>query len=292
MCRHIIGAFTGVDERRILRADSIGGSRCYNLIQNIEARQSRVTTERVWNDPQPTIDVHYRNVTKVYFRLVRNDFRRFVNSGGYQSEQLNQQQRKRLLARPIVKAWSADLPKTEDYRERVEQTPSPNDVAPGSYFLIASHTPDFREQDNINTFTEVWVSDLALVLRNHNNRGLIDGFVLDANSGDPIRGATVRAWKRGQQNQVVSLPAMKTDVNGRFENRSANNERLIFLAEHNGHSLSSTHYMGTNRYDRDQRSKQTIFFTDRSLYRPGQTIQYKGICIDVNQQNDDCSVVF
>ena len=29
--------------------------------------------------------------------------------------------------------------------------------------------------------------------------------------------------------------------------------------------------------------EQTVFFTDRSLYRPGQTIQYKGICIRVDQ---------
>ena len=55
--------------------ESIGGKRCFNLIQNIEARQSRVETERVWNDPRPTIDVHYRNVTKIYFRLVAHRLR-------------------------------------------------------------------------------------------------------------------------------------------------------------------------------------------------------------------------
>ena len=49
--------------------DSVGGRRCYNLIQQIEARSSRVTTERVWNDPRPTIDVHYRNVTQDLFSL-------------------------------------------------------------------------------------------------------------------------------------------------------------------------------------------------------------------------------
>ena len=34
-----------------------------------------------------------------------------------------------------------------------------------------------------------------------------------------------------------------------------------------------------------------MFFTDRSLYRPGQTIDYKGICIRVDQQGDDYSVL-
>lgn len=268
--------------------DSVGGRRCYNLIQSIEAKQARVTTERVWNDPRPTIDVHYQNVNKIYFRLVRTDFTRMLNSNRYSSEQLNQQERIALLRRQPIKSWSADLPKTEDYRERVEQIPSPADIPPGSYFLIASHRDDFSDVDNQITFTEVWESDLALVLRNHNNQGLVDGFLLDALSGVPIGGATVRAWKRDQRNRTVEIPSLKTDDNGRFEYRPENYERLFFLANHNGHSLSSTHDISSNQHhQRDPHTQQTIFFTDRSIYRPGQTIQYKGICIDVNQQIDD-----
>ncbi len=52
--------------------DSIGGRRCYNLIQQIEARSSQASTERVWNKPYPTIDVTYRNVTKIYFAPCRS----------------------------------------------------------------------------------------------------------------------------------------------------------------------------------------------------------------------------
>ena len=33
--------------------------------------------------------------------------------------------------------------------------------------------------------------------------------------------------------------------------------------------------------------ERTVFFTDRALYRPGQTIQYKGICVAVDQQSDN-----
>jgi hypothetical protein len=38
--------------------------------------------------------------------------------------------------------------------------------------------------------------------------------------------------------------------------------------------------------DRAKAHGQTIFFTDRSLYRPGQTILYKGILIAVDQEAD------
>ncbi len=270
---------------------SIGGNRCYNLIQSIEARQARVATERVWNDPRPTIDVHYRNVTKIYFRLVSTEFEQFLKSNGWQREQLNDEQRKALLAKDAIKSWSVDLPKTEDYRERVEKIPSPGDVPPGSYFLIASHNADFSEQDNQVTFTEIWESNLALVLRSHNSRGLIDGFVLDASSGDPIKGATVKAWRRDPRNQVVTVPAVTTDTNGRFEFRTENSQQLIFLASHKDNSLSSSNYLNSNYYQANQRREQTIFFTDRSIYRPGQTIRYKGICIDVDQQEDNYKTI-
>ena len=36
---------------------------------------------------------------------------------------------------------------------------------------------------------------------------------------------------------------------------------------------------------------RTIFFTDRAIYRPGQTIQYKGICLWVDQAKDNYEVL-
>ena len=160
-----------VEARRIAQQglarfpDSVGGRRCYNLIQQIEARSSHVATERVWNKPLPTIDVRYRNVTKVYFRVVPFDFEGLVKSGRWQAEQLDGAQRKALLSRRPVKAWSADLPATDDYQERVEQLPAPDDLRPGSYYLIASHNARFTDADNQVSFAEFWVSDLALVIR-------------------------------------------------------------------------------------------------------------------------------
>jgi hypothetical protein len=47
---------------------------CYNLVRQLEAPSAGIVTERVWNEPWPTIRVTYRNVTQVYFRLVRQDW--------------------------------------------------------------------------------------------------------------------------------------------------------------------------------------------------------------------------
>jgi uncharacterized protein YfaS (alpha-2-macroglobulin family) len=271
--------------------DSVGGRRCYNLIEQIEARSSRVTTERVWTAPRPTIDVHYRNVTKIYFRLVEFDFERFIQSQRGQPEQLDPNQRLQLLAREPIKAWSADLPNTEDYQERVERLSSPADLPKGSYYLIASHDPDFSDDDNQVSFTEIWVSTLAIVTRRHQGAERIDGLILDAEGGQPIADATVRVWQRDNRNRLSERPSAKTDRNGWFEIQGRDRRPLLILASHDGQSLSSSNYLRTYNIRPVEPREQTMFFTDRALYRPGQTIQFKGICMSINQTADDYKTI-
>jgi hypothetical protein len=267
-------------------ADSVGGRRCFNLIQQIESRSSQVTTERVWNDPRPTIDVRYRNLTQIHFRLVRFDFQNMIASRQRQPDELDQDQRRALLGQRPVRSWSEELPPTADYQERVERLASPEDLAAGSYFLIASHNAAFSDVDNQVSFCEVWVSDLAIVSRNHQSGSLADGFVLHAGSGQPIAAATVQVWRRGNENRWLPLPAITTDSNGQFKIRSSDHQQLLLLVTHQGQSLSSTGYLRTQESPKHKPFQRTVFFTDRSLYRPGQTIRYKGICLAVNSQQD------
>ncbi len=267
--------------------NSIGGNRCYNLIKQIEAPSASITTERVWNAPWPTVDVRYRNVEKVYFRLVTFDFDEFVNSDRYQPMQLNRAQQSALMNQKIVKRWSADLPKTEDYQERVEQVKVPEDIAAGSYFLYASHREDFAHDDNQVSMAEVWVSELALVLRTAQGKGTLEGFVLDAKTGEPRQDASVKIWAN-EGNRRVELLTVLTDGNGFFRTKVTNGRNLILLASHRGQRLSSNHGISVYQSnDRERTHQQTQFFIDRTLYRPGQTIRYKGICLSVNQTRNN-----
>ena len=94
---------------------TVGGRQCHNLLQEIEAKSANVSTERVWNSPWPTIDVQYRNLTKVYFRAVRDDWLERVKRQTYRPEDLDGEQRQALLRKKPDLAWSADLPATGDY---------------------------------------------------------------------------------------------------------------------------------------------------------------------------------
>lgn len=267
--------------------ESVGGNQCFNLIQQIKAKSLSIATERVWNEPLPNIDVTYRNIGQVHFRLVAFDFDEFIRSNRWQAEQLDQNTKARLLKATPIMSWSEDLPKTIDFQEQVHSFPCPDDLATGSYYLIASQDAGFGNEDNAISFTQVWRSDLALVLRSHQGRRLIDGFVLDAKTGNPIAGAIVKGWNRGQRNEFVAMKQIVTDDNGRFEYAETDHRQVTVLAEHNGQTLSSMNPMHAYRQQRDRPSQQTLLFTDRGIYRPGQSIRFKGICISLQPKDDN-----
>ncbi|MBV9124183.1 MAG: hypothetical protein JO112_12570, partial [Planctomycetes bacterium] len=265
--------------------NDVGGRLCYNLVQQIEAKTGTVSTERVWNEPWPVLQVRYRNLTKVYFRAVSEDFEGRIQGRNQRPEDLDEQERQALLSKKAAKEWSADLPATKDYHERLEKLPVPKDLKPGFYYLMASFKPDFSAQDNQVVFSPFWVSNLALVMRFRQGEGDLEGFVLDTRSGEPLSGVEVRAWTRTFNTGRTALPATQTDANGLFRFTGSNNQMYLVLARNKDQELATYNDFYLYRYDNQVRPfTQTVFFTDRSLYRPGQTIQYKGICLQVDQQ--------
>ncbi|MHB0957911.1 MAG: alpha-2-macroglobulin family protein [Pirellulaceae bacterium] len=271
--------------------ESVGGQLCYNLIQSIEAKEMQVSTERVWNNPWPAIQVRYRNLTKVHLRAVRYDWEKLLAQENYSPGGMTPPLRTELLGREPDLAWSHDLPATEDYLTAEQSFPVPDSLKPGFYFLLASPHETFTEQDNVVLANEFWVSTLAVVLRSGGRTTETDGFVLDADTGQPLPGAQVRVWTRQRvvrRYQWKEGKSVRTDENGLFRVQGTANEPYVVLVKHGASMLAS----GAERYafqnfEEPQPYEQTVFFTDRSLYRPGQTIQFKGICIAVDQQRDN-----
>jgi hypothetical protein len=268
---------------------SAGGAMCFNLIRQIEAKSVQLDTERVWNAPWPTLNITYRNVTKVYFRAVPVDFDDYVARTRWGSGGFDDNRRKELLAAKPVLEWSADLPPTRDYKQRTEKLPAPASLKPGFYFIVASHGRTFGEVDNQVSVATVWVSDLALVMQLRHDGKPHSGFVLRANSGAPVAGATVRIWRRDREGWFKPVAPVTTDENGRFQFSIKDNE-IILLAEHDGQAVSSNHaFWRQGDSSGDRADSQTVFFTDRALYRPGQTINYKGVSVRYDQDAGEYS---
>ena len=269
---------------------SIGGMLCFNLIQAIEARSATIRTERVWNDPLPDIAVTYRNVERVFFRVVPFAAEEVIQPNW---RHVNRQELDTLLAIEPALQWSAELPATTDYQQRTEMLPAPEGLDHGVYFLIASHDPSFEKRDNQVSVAPIWVSDLALVVRSLTRDGVVEGLVLNAERGGPLADATVTRWTEQKIDagwRYRPFDQARSDENGLFGFSPAPQGRQYFLLmiEHDRQKLASENAYSTHPgYGDPLPRRQTVFFTDRSLYRPGQTIHYKGICIHLDTLGDD-----
>jgi hypothetical protein len=272
--------------------DSPGGKLCFNTIQDIEAKSSTVQTERVWADPMPEIKVNYRNLTKVFFRVVKADFVQRLKQARWRPEFLDQNERQAILKQDPVLTFSKELPATLDYRQRTEAFPAPQGLAPGFYYLISSHDEGFGSANNMVTFTDIWVSDLAIVNRVDQGKLKVEGFVTQNKNGEPIEGAKVQVWFRNNNGGWFAGDTATTDKNGMYALTGRHQHAHLVIATTKDQTLASAHdsYLYQNNVQ-PRPYEQTIFFTDRSLYRPGQTIQFKGICIRYQQDVDNYEVI-
>jgi hypothetical protein len=285
----LVAAHESAERGAKLFPNSPGGKLCHNLVAEIEAKSASITTERVWNAPWPKISVRYANVGALYFRAIPVDWEMFLQRRNNRPENLSEQERREFLAKAPALAWSVKLPPTPDFKEKTFEAGAPQTLKPGYYFIAASHDEGFGERDNIVSMTDVWVSDLALVTRTR--AGNIEGFVLEANSGEPVSGAEISVWRLDNNNgNRVADPNLTTDTNGFFSMKPAQNRGYLFRARQNGRQLGTAQdiwwYQG-NQGEEERPRAQTVFFTDRAIYRPGQTIQYKGICIWIDQAQDN-----
>jgi hypothetical protein len=283
---------------------SPGGAMCKNLVAEIEAPELSFQTETSWADPWPVVRVSYRNLARVHLRLAKADFQARLKAGKPQFHWIDEGDRAAILALPAVKSHAADLPATPDYRQRQEDIPvaAAFDAAglePGAYWVIASQKENFGGDANVVFVSMVRVTRLAIVAEQGHGmfadqamvRGpgpvagpvALSGHVVDIASGEPVAGATVKAFLRGQQGgppPFAESATATTDKEGRYQLSAPQQREVVVVAtadlggKRHETATDSTHVW---RHEQPAGSKSMVLVTDRGIHRPGQIVYYKGI---------------
>ena len=268
---------------------SPGGKLCKNLIAEIEAKSLTVFVERTWARPWPVLRVRYRNLADVHLRIVKADWLDRVLAGRPHAGWLDDAERAKLLAAAPAKAFKADLPPTDDYQERSHDIPVPEDLGPGSYWVIASPRGDFGEKDNVVSAGLVWVSRLALVTNGSNPRTgqPLTGHVVDIASGEPLANASVQMFVQQQGHPPRFAPGKTatTDRDGRYElpaellaEQGGREVVLLVKASVDGRDeMVGSEPAHTWQQPAPEAHNTIVIMTDRGIHRPGQIVFYKGI---------------
>lgn len=270
--------------RQVVRdnPDTEGGVNAFNLSKIITRENLALSVEMVNSIGKPfRVLVKYRNFKKLYFRVIKlNEFLR----KNLENDQQNAKWTTLAAAKPD-KSWEQPLPDKQDYQEhsvevKVEGLPS------GEYVLLAGSAQDFRQTNALTGAAICYVSDISFIQKGD------DFFVLNRETGEPLPGAKVQLWQKrydyNTRSYIKNKGALFTaDKDAHFKQAPI---RQVNYGEQ--HMLDITYgndrlfvQENTNRYyynedaepASDEGKERIYLFTDRSLYRPGQTVYYKGI---------------
>jgi len=251
---------------------TVAAAECSALVQRIEEPSADLDTEYVWNAPWPTLDVTYANVTKLYFRAVPIPATTHLSRWAFD---LKSDEVTEFAHQAAAWAWVADLPATADFQRRTENIPVPTDLRHGHYVIIASANADFRSGTSLLAVAPVWVSDLSILIRSGPHPRAL---VVRASTGEPIAGATVKGWAARFQHDFNLVEQAVTDENGEVE---LSTERPVILTAELGDDIvGAMSDVYPNHFSPPPPAEShTTFFTDRAIYRPGQSIQYKAVVV-------------
>jgi uncharacterized protein YfaS (alpha-2-macroglobulin family) len=285
----LVGAFRIAGLGAASSPSSISAGNCRVLQARITAKEFDLRSESVLRPGQPgKLAVGYRNVTALHLRLVKQDFS--VLMTGPKVENLfwmSDEAVRSSISKPAAAQWSATLAPTIDYKKREALVDVPA-LSPGFYWLLASLDPHFAwNPGNKIQRAAVWVSELGLVTAAR--AGEVEGFTVLSASGRPVPGTSVTLYRWDyDQRALVQLASGSTDEQGAFDLGRADISYNSLLVARTAQGAEIAQVNIPRSYARPLTpSERTLFFTDRSLYRPGQMIFFKGICLGIDQGRND-----
>lgn len=264
------------------KEESEGKTNCSSLSNQIENKDISITSEKVNIPGKPFRSLlSYRNIGKAYFRIVKMDKQAFEE---LQNRNWEDEYWKKLTALPSVQSFNYVLPASDDHQThsteiKVSQLPV------GMYMLLASGDANFSLSKNILAAQFFHVSNIAWM------HSADEFFVVNRESGQPLAKATVILWEQkynyDQSKNVYTKAATYTsNANGNFRvtktpDNNAYSRTLEIQYEKDVLHLDDRAYAYVYRGKKEEideaKNRRTFFFTDRSIYRPGQTVYFKGI---------------
>ncbi len=237
----------------------------------------------------------FRNTNKLYFRIIQSDQQTALRDA-YASNELI----KLACKLPVYQIFEQELPATTDYQTHTTEM-KVDGLPVGAYTLLCSNDKDFRDSIYPVSLQNFQVSNISCLQQD------LDFYVLDRTTGLPLNNALVITYLQ-EQNQNGTYNAKwnksteyRTDKNGyvHFQlKRSSAYLRVQINYGKDHYESKEYHYLSfdptsspISQIKYEQEKKRIFFFTDRSIYRPGQTLFFKGISTTEDYINKQCKLV-
>ncbi|MGI4865258.1 MAG: alpha-2-macroglobulin family protein [Janthinobacterium lividum] len=287
---------------------SRGAAQARNLRAEIERPEVSFVAADIAVPGQPwRLDLTARNVTQLHAWAYRITLREWENAGEYDERTLAKRYARALKAAPAA-AWPVAVPAHAlDYKE--QKFAVAGAALPTGYYLILLSNQATLNSTNagaagsVTAFGVVGASELSALRQEHEEGAGSTLLLLHRQSGALLSGVSAQGIythyvsgkgevkRLGQVVQSaatgeaeLAAPMRATGLSEDISKAKIwrGRDTLLVAVDNNG-------YTPRNRMGIPAPARQIFLFTDRAIYRPGQTLYFKGIL--TQSLNDKASIV-
>ncbi|MFN5006488.1 MAG: alpha-2-macroglobulin family protein [Ignavibacteria bacterium] len=280
LCQEIIARFPG----------SFATEQSIALLGRLQNKALNLTLQKQIIPDKPFLfRTEFTNVDKIFCRIymLNESIEQQFKQRRYRDQFWDEAGIQALLATQPVQAWKQELPKADDYRDHSTWKKGPP-LKKGRYIMVLSNAPVFTQtKDNVVVYSEFTVSPITAILQKEAEGGM-HLHIMESVQGTPVK-ANVQILESifDQNNKTYSdiiAETFSTNTLGAVFIPPIENEAYIrdrsFRVISQTDTLNIDYPVSRYKIGKPQKRDEIALFTDRSLYRPNQIIQFKGIILD------------
>lgn len=218
------------------------------------------------------MSVSHKNLDKIYFKVLKhNGNDRITDEFQNANETDKQKALNSILSKlELEKEFTVQLKTFNDYQQHTT-TARFEPLKSGKYLILASNHPDFKVSEDFILQTQILnVSDYSIVAKND------EILVTERETGKPAIKNVEVYEQRGKDKQF--LETVTTNANGIATIKSGSENYRYYIYNIQGETVSYSSYLYRDTRNENKHNQTfTKFFTDRAIYRPGQTVYFKAI---------------
>jgi len=279
--------------------DTYGASSCENLLYSIDTKSISLTTSQVNPIDKPILGLlKFKNIDKAYFKIIKTDFLELNSIRNNRDKRYSFFREKQ-----AVKEWNITVKNEGDYKEHSSEIAIPK-LSSGVYIIFASTDKSFDRKKGVISTIKLSISNISFISNEKDNSEGIEFYLFDRNTGESLTDISVSIWekekRKGKRKQnltnlvITEKDKFKTDRNGNILIPKKYLENKSIFVQFNDNDTGDSFFASKNTFRYNNRNfkkvkvtKKSYFFTDRAIYRPGQTVYFKAITLELDRNDNN-----
>ncbi len=267
------------------KQDSILLQKTKNLKNLIYRSNLNITTEEVIlpNENFP-LNISTRNIENIKIKVLKINEQKFdkISEKQIYGIELYQELEK---ASELISSQRISLKQVNDFQQH--STDLIMDGLKRGFYILEAEGYNEKGDTLCMNYSILPVSNLSFLQRSY--KGNIEIVVMNRKTGTPMPNVNVHLWStrysyRQRKTVKENLGIFVSDKDGSVVQHLANVNNVVIEIYTKDDQYSSSRALYIHNPTPERSRTSSYFFTDRAIYRPGQTIYFKAITLSKNAQ--------